>query len=151
MDTAAEETQMPRKLILLALLLFVASGASASDNTGIARFREIERTHTEFGEFAGSTETWRTTVLLRASGSKVVGNGLMACTRIETLSPARECMGTYRLPEGSIQVAGVFSSRTQFTLLITGATGVYEGKPGTVTVSTIAVGPRQAFVTFYLK
>jgi hypothetical protein len=140
---------------LLALIAVAVAGsvwlASASSvPIAIARFREVEQSHTSLGSFGAATETWRTAVLLSRS-SKRVGTGWVGCIRIARASSARKCSGTYQLPEGSLELAGVISSRDRFTLLIVGTSGVYAGKEGSAQFSQTSSRPRQSLVTFYLE
>ncbi len=140
---------------LLVLVTVVVAGsvwlASASSvPIAVARFREVEQSHTALGSFGAATETWRTAVLLSRS-SKRVGTGWVACVRIARVSSVRHCNATYRLPEGSIELAGIVVGRAQFTLLIVGTSGVYAGKGGSAQFSQIASRPRQSLVTFYLQ
>jgi hypothetical protein len=128
--------------------VWLASASSVP--IAVARFREVEQSHTALGSFGAATETWRTAVLLSRS-SKRVGTGWVACIRIARASAVRKCSGTYQLPEGSIELAGVVSSRSRFTLLIVGTSGVYSGRTGSAQFSQVGANPRNSLVTFYLQ
>jgi hypothetical protein len=145
---------MLSRVFLAVLALAVAAtvwlGSASSVPIAVARFREVEQSHTSLGSFGAATETWRTAVLLQRS-SKRVGTGWVACIRIARASDARKCAATYRLPEGSIELAGIVSSRSRFTLLIVGTSGVYADKEGSAQFSQIGSSPRSSMVTFYLQ
>jgi hypothetical protein len=134
---------------LAAIALISSAGSVASPTNGsIARFREVEQTHSSLGDFAGSTETWRVAVLL-LHGGKRAGSGVVACVRIAAAVELRQCHATYTLPEGQIELSGLVSMRAHYTLLVEAASGVYAGKEGSAAISQIAVDPRTAFLTFY--
>ena len=139
-----------KHLVLIAALLslVLVVGPNAAQQGAVARFREVEQSHTVIGSFAGATETWRTTVLLPRE-AKAAGSGAVICIRVDRTSTLRECVGTYRLPEGTIQVAGTLTSRGRFSLMITAGSGVYAAKEGTAGFAQLASDPRQSFITFY--
>jgi hypothetical protein len=137
-------------LIAVAVAGSVWLASASSVPIAVARFREVEQSHTSLGSFGAATETWRTAVLLQRS-NKRVGTAWVACIRVARSSAARKCSGTYQLPEGSIELAGVVSSRSRFTLLIVGTSGVYEGQSGSAQFSQVGSSPRSSLVTFYLQ
>jgi hypothetical protein len=145
---------MLSRVFLAVLAVAVAAtvwlGSASSVPIAVARFREVEQSHTSLGSFGAATETWRTAVLLQRS-SKRVGTGWVGCIRIARDSSMRKCAATYRLPEGTLELAGVVSSRDSFTLLIVGASGVYVGKTGSAQISRIGSNPRSSMVTYYLQ
>jgi len=124
----------------------VTERVPASNRLGVARFRETQITHAVSGDLAASVETWRTRVWL-AHKNQVVGTGALACIRLDDHTSIKECMGTYILPRGRIQVAGEIISRAAFQLTIVGGTGVYAGSKGTAIFAGL---PRLAVITFYL-
>lgn len=137
-----------KRLLLLGLPLLLLLGAPAGEAGSIARFREVEASHAVLGTFAGATEVWRSNVLL-ATQQKVLGTGIISCVLIDDSESTRECHGTYRLPEGVIQLAGSLTSRARFSLLVVAGSGAYEGKHGVASFVQISPRPRQAFVSFF--
>lgn len=137
-----------RYALALAVILALAAviGASSADTKGIARFRESQVSYSTNGLEAGATETWRTRVWLLTK-PKLIGSGVLTCIRADDNSDIRECLGTYILPEGRIQVAGEVISRNSFLLTVLGGAGTYQNAVGMMTVN----GPLNAAnITFYL-
>jgi hypothetical protein len=83
---------MLSRVFLAVLAVAVAAtvwlGSASSVPIAVARFREVEQSHTSLGSFGAATETWRTAVLLQRS-SKRVGTGWVGCIRIARASAAR--------------------------------------------------------------
>lgn len=130
--------------VTIAMLL--PTTPAASEAKGVAHFREVEVSHSVLGDFAGATETWRTRVLLRTV-QQAVGTGAVTCVRVEELTSARECVATYILPRGRIQLAGEIVTRSAYQLTITGGTGIYAAAGGVA----IFLGPQHAAtIVFYL-
>lgn len=120
---------------------FFAGGSQSKRNlVGVAYFRQHTTTITHNGSFPGAVQSWRTDVILLHSPKKV-GTGGIAC--IFVTNTARECFGTYILPEGRIKVIGEISNRTNYSFEITGGTGVYTGATGVARFTT-------GLVTFFL-
>lgn len=74
-------------------------------------------------------ETWRTQVLL-PNKNRIVGTGAWVCTFVDAHTSIRECMATYILPRGRVQIAGEVIDRSAFLLSIIGGTGAYSGALG---------------------
>jgi hypothetical protein len=158
MGIPEEETQVLKRVsvfVLLAAAAIAAGVSFASDTSSnqvsaISRFREVEISHVDFGDFAGAAETWQTQVKLLHRNTNA-GYGYFTCGQVRNDRGPQRCSGTYILPEGEVDVAGVLhdGNRGQFVFVVTGTSGVYAGKSGTMSVSRYATRPRQAFVTFY--
>lgn len=132
-------------VVATALAVVAIALASSHDvSPGVARFREAVAVHSSQGDVAGSTETWRTRVLLPRK-AQVVGTGVLACIRADTFTTVRECVGTYILPRGRIQVAGEIINRSAYQLAIIGGSGVYDSAGGVMIVQP------GGLVTFFLS
>lgn len=129
--------------------LLVAPAVNAAGGS-LARFREVQVSSSSLGNFAGATSTWRTVVKLNRS-VKSVGTGTFVCVRIRSNELLRGCRGSYRLPEGEIELAGVIRTRSRYSLVVTGGSGVYSGMNGTAAISQIGSHPWTAFLTFYFN
>ncbi len=110
---------------------------------GVARFRETQVSHAVEGVHAGATETWRTQVWLLKK-DQAVGTGLIACIKADRNTSIRECVGTYILPRGRIQIAGEIISHDAYQLSVIGGTGVYGAAGGVMVVL------RPGVVAFFL-
>lgn len=137
-------------IVICCIVAWVAVGATQASQLAVSRFREVDKSHSSLGMFSGSTETWRTAVLIVHS-TKVIGTGVFSCIRITSGQSLRQCTGSYELPEGEIQLGGLISNRDTFSMIITGATGVYAGKTGTMSALLVGHNPRQALITFYFN
>jgi hypothetical protein len=83
-----------------------------------------------------------------------IGSGILLCTRIgggPFVSQAKRCNGTYRLANGTIEVTGVISSRSFYSLAVVGGTGLYANAgAGEMTAVTINLNPRRERLNFTL-
>ncbi len=129
-------------VVALAVAAFVRADTNPT-SPGVARFRETQVTHAFTGVYAGATETWRTQVWLLKK-DQAVGTGLIACIKADRNTTIRECVGTYILPRGRIQLAGEIISHNAYQLSIIGGTGVYGAAGGVMVVL------RPGVVAFFL-
>lgn len=83
-----------------------------------------------------------------------IGSGVLICAKVgggPFVTKARRCNGTYRLAKGTIEVAGVVSSRSFYTLAVVGGTGLYANAgAGELTAFTVDLNPRRERLTFTL-
>lgn len=115
--------------VVVLLAVGTAEAPSQSPQKGVARFRETVVTHHKGDGLAGSVETWRTKVWLPRR-NQIVGTGVLACAHISNFTSIRECVGTYILPRGRIQVAGEVINLAGYQLSIVGGSGIYAGGGG---------------------
>lgn len=115
--------------------------SQAASTPGVAHFREVQISYGSEGTHIAATEAWRTKVLLM-NEQRVVGTGGIACIHVTRV--ARECYGTYTLPQGRIKIEGEITNRQKFQLVIIGGTGVYSGAEGVVNFAGLSL------VTFYI-
>ena len=141
---------LKRAIICTAFVCLLAPVTDASSRTpgSIARFREVQLSSSSLGDFAGATSTWRTELLLDRS-DKTVGVGTFVCIRVRYGALLRACRATYRLPLGQVELSGLLTGRSRYSLVITGGSGFYTGKNGTAAFAQIGSHPWTAFVTFY--
>jgi len=123
------------------LVVFLATSASPESTTsGVAYFRQNTTLFAAQGAYPGAMEVRHVTVLLLHQ-PKTVGTGGLACTHIT--AAVRECIGTYVLPLGRIQVEGETRSSTVYQLAIVGGLGSYAGAGGVASFS-------QGLATFFI-
>jgi len=131
---------------VLAIVLVLVD--SATPLTGLARFRETQISYRMIGSGAGRTEVWRTRVYTYEGD--FVGTGAMTCTYIDRATSFRQCIGTYLLPLGKVNVAGAIVNRSTFELVVFQGTRFYAGVSGSAITRRYARRPPQSFITFYL-
>lgn len=80
----------------------------------------------------------------RSVRARPLGHAFLSCTDIGREgalgSGVAICTGTYVMPLGKLAVSGVQHRRTRYTLIVTGGTGAYLGKNGSLHVRRIAPG-----------
>ena len=62
----------------------------------------------------------------------------------------RSCQGSYVLPRGTIETAGLLKSRLIYMHAIVGGTGLYDNARGTLTVTARGLRPRREILVFRL-
>lgn len=143
----------PARLLIPALLLAVAiaGSASSSASTGPAVVRLTDRqvsdVHLGPTGRVGSGEVVRLT-LYGNNGRQAIGRAILLCWTVERT--VRKCSGSYVLPRGTIETAGLVHSRLLYTQAIVGGTDVYDNARGTVTVTATSVRPRRELVLMRL-
>lgn len=73
--------------------------------------------------------------LRNARNTATVGDANDVCTVLSITGVSMHCVATITLRAGSIQLAGEVSSRSTFTMAITGGTGAYDEVRGQVVAS----------------
>ncbi len=117
----------------VAAIVFMTTAASPQSRaTGVARFRQTVAVYESQGTYPGANEVWRTTVMLR-NRPQTVGSGGIACVHVT--ATVRECVGTFVLPLGRIQVTGEIVDRHVYQLAIVGGLGSYAGASGVASFS----------------
>ena len=148
---------VPRVLGALAIGVFAAAviGVTAdrsSEATGPSAVRLTDR-QTEFIHFGpkedpGGGELMRFTLFGSGSTTKPIGHAVLLCTYVG--DSERSCQGTYILPKGSIQTAGIVRTRLLYNQAITGGTNLYDNARGTLTVTAKTIKPRREILIFRL-
>lgn len=132
-----------------------AAGLAAqrsSGSTGPAEVRLTDRQIAD-GSFGpadgmGSGEVARLSLFGSSRKSRPIGHAVITC--IDVGQNERSCSGTYILPRGMIQTAGILKTRLLYVQAITGGTGVYDNARGTLTVTATALKPRRELLLFRL-
>lgn len=137
--------------VLAAAVIGVAAERS-SEATGPGTVRLTDR-QTEFSHFGtntepGSGEITRFTLFGSSSATKPIGHAVVVCTFVG--DSERSCQGTYILPKGSIQTAGILRTRLLYNQAITGGTSLYDNARGTLTVTAKTIKPRREILIFRL-
>jgi len=146
----------PRVLGTLAVgvLAAVALGLAAdwsSEATGPAAVRLTDRQtgFIQFGENSpGGGEIMRFTLFGSSSTTKPIGHAVVLCTYVG--QSERSCSGTYIVPRGTIQTAGILRTRLLYNQAVTGGTGLFDNARGTLTVTAKTIQPRHELLIFRL-
>ncbi len=86
---------------------------------------------------------------LRDRHGDVVGWGNTVCFVLGNGSA--QCIGTFVLPNGKINVAGTRHNQNFFTLSIVGGQGVYDAAGGTVIANTVTNKPLRERLVFFFS
>ena len=133
-----------------ALIVAAVTGSgSAATGPAVVRLTDRQLSDVHFGQAnrVGSGEVVRLQ-LYGNNGRKSIGRAYLVCLTID--KGVRSCSGSYILPRGTIQTAGLIHSRLLYTQAIVGGTDVYDNARGTVTVTATAVKPRRELVLMRL-
>ena len=137
--------------VLAAAVVGIGAGSS-SEATGPAavRLTDKQSDYSRFGpaDGPGSGEVTRLTLFGSSSATRPIGHAVVVCTYVG--DGERSCTGTYILPRGSIQTAGVLRSRLLYTQAVTGGTGLFDNARGTLTVTAKTIKPRRELLLFRL-
>jgi hypothetical protein len=129
----------------------VAGSGSGSAATGpaVVRLTDRQLSDVQLGRagHVGSGEVVRLQ-LYGNNGRQSIGYAYLVCWRVD--KGVRSCSGSYVLPRGTIQTAGLIHSRLLYTQAIVGGTDVYDNARGTVTVTATSVKPRRELVLMRL-
>jgi hypothetical protein len=133
--------------VAFAVAVILATGAAAVQ-PGTSQVRII-------GKVVFEERTQITYTLLNPSLSPYsIGRAVLICINIgggPFPSTAKRCNGTYQLAHGTIEVQGVMSSRSFYSLSVIGGTGLYANAgAGELTALTINLNPRRERLTFIL-
>jgi hypothetical protein len=135
-----------------ALVAVAVSGSvlgSAATGPAVVRLtdRQLSDVHLGRAGRVGSGEVVRLQ-LFGNNGRQAIGTAVILCWGVE--QGVRHCSGSYVLPRGTVETAGLVRSRLLYTQAIAGGTGVYDNARGTVTVTATSVTPRRELVVMRL-
>ena len=137
--------------VLAAVALgFAADRSSEATGPGTVRLTDRQTAFTHFGETnsPGSGAVMRFTLFGSTSVTKPIGHAVVVCNYVG--QSELSCQGTYILPKGSIQTAGILRTRLLYNQAITGGTSLYDNARGTLTVTAKAIKPRREILIFRL-
>lgn len=137
-------------LISSIVALMIVNFAGALSSPGKAKFYTVTASERTISNGDIFTRGQRVSTL----EGKIIGNAFLSCTRIARNEnfgyTVEQCTGTYNLPLGKMTVAGSRSSRSRYTLVVTGGTGFYNNVGGKLNVYKIGVSPTTERVIFSL-
>lgn len=138
-------------LIAVAVAALAAAGGSLEATHGAGVVRLTDRQVSDSGGARGAVGTMeivRVELFGSGSRSRPIGHGVVACVHVG--GAERSCTGSYVLPRGTIETAGVLESRLLYTQAVVGGTGFYESARGSLTVTATALKPRRELLLFRL-
>jgi hypothetical protein len=137
-------------VVAAAALGFAADRSSEATGPAAVRLTDLQTTFTQFGEnnSPGSGEIMRFTLFGSSSTTKAIGHAVILCTYVG--QGERSCSGTYVVPRGTIQTAGILRTRLLYNQAITGGTGLFDNARGTLTVTAKSIKPRREILIFRL-
>ena len=148
---------VPRVLGALAIGMLAAAVAGVAaershEATGPAFVRltdaQTNFDHVGNGYGPGAGEIARFTLFGSTSATKAIGHAILVCTYVG--DSERSCSGTYIVPRGTIQTAGILRSRLLYQQAVVGGTGLYDNARGTLTVTAKTIKPRRELLIFRL-
>lgn len=125
-----------------------AARSSGATGPAVVRLTDRQTRLTQFGPKIGGGEIARLTLFGSRSATRPIGHGVLVCTFVGRNQ--RSCQGSYVLPRGTIETAGVLKSRLIYMHAIVGGTGLYDNARGTLTVTARALRPRREILVFRL-
>jgi hypothetical protein len=136
-------------------LVAVCSGAVAAnrsaDSTGKAVVRltdkQVNITHVG-GDAVGSSVIARMTLFGSSSATRPIGHAVVRC--VDVGSSEQTCDGSYILPKGTLETAGILRTRLFYTQAVVGGTGLFDNARGTLTVTAKNLSPRREILLFRL-
>jgi hypothetical protein len=136
-------------------LVAVGTAALAADrsveSTGPAVVRLTDRqvSITHFGGDApGGGDVIRMTLFGSSSTKRPIGHAVITC--MDVGSGEQTCQGSYVLPKGMLETAGILRTRLFYTNAVVGGTGLFDNARGTVTVTAKNLSPRREILLFRL-
>ena len=140
--------------IFIAVTAVGVSAERSSEATGpaVVRLTDVQQTlrRIPVGDGGmGDLEIAKLQLFGTSTQSRAIGNGVLTCTFLSKTQ--RSCSGSYLLPRGMIQTAGVLNTRLLYTAAITGGTGLYDNARGTLTVTAKGLKPRRELLLFRLS
>jgi hypothetical protein len=134
----------------VAAVVAVVLAARSSGATGpaLVRLTDVQTNFSSFGPDVGGGEIARVTLFGSRSTKKAIGHGVLLCTYVG--ANERSCHGSYVLPRGTLETAGLLKSRLIYMHAIVGGTGLYDNARGTLTVTAKALRPRREILVFRL-
>jgi hypothetical protein len=142
-------------VVVVGGLVAVGSAAFASDrsteSTGkaVVRLTDKQLRLTHFGgDAAGGGDVARMTLFGSSSTTRPIGHGVITC--MDVGSGEKMCQGSYVLPKGTLETAGILRSRLFYTQALVGGTGLFDNARGTLTVTAKTLSPRREILLFRL-
>lgn len=145
----------PRLLATAALVaaVFAALTVAADSGTPTGRIHLVGSVTEYHIVQLGSLdkEAWVFSLASQRAKGKKFGYAILACTYVSVRTSIRECVGTFALPTGKLQVAGSFLYPSLFELAVTGSTGEYVNAGGTLTARLLPKTRNTYWFDFTLK
>jgi hypothetical protein len=147
----------PRVLGAVAIgVLAAAVGAAAADGTGNAtgpatvRLTDLQTHYSRVGRGNGPgvSEIAHFKLFGSGSASKAIGHGVLVCMYVG--NKQRTCNGTYILPRGTLQTAGILRTRLLYAQAVVGGTGLFDNARGSLIVTARTIKPRRELLLFRL-
>jgi hypothetical protein len=132
----------------VAAVTLPAARSSGATGPAVVRLTDRQTTLTQYGPKIGGREIARLTLYGSRSTKRSIGHGVLVCTFVG--ENERSCQGSYVLPRGTIETAGLLKSRLIYMHAIVGGTGLYDNARGTLTVTARALRPRREILVFRL-
>jgi hypothetical protein len=136
---------LPALGVAAVLACAAVPAAQALEGPGVIRIteRHVSSAYLDLGRHGhgiGDEQILRVGLYNTRITPKAIGTGQLVC--IYTSATARQCSGTYALPQGKLVVAGSLLYTEFFQLAVVGGTGYYDGVRGTLTVTLLHRNPR---------
>ena len=128
---------------------FASDRSTASTGKAVVRLtdKQIHITHIG-GDSIGSGDIARMTLFGSSSTTRPIGHAVIAC--MDVGSGEQTCQGSYVLPKGTLETAGILRTRLFYTQAIVGGTGLFDDARGTLTVTAKNLSPRREILLFRL-
>jgi hypothetical protein len=130
---------------------FAADRSAEATGKAIVRLTDRQVAFTRFGpaDAIGAGEVVRLTLYGSQSARQAIGHAVLTCTNVG--GGERTCDGSYVLPRGTLETAGLLRTRLLYTQAIVGGTGLFDNARGTLTVTAKSLTPRREILLFRLS
>ena len=128
---------------------FAADRSVESTGPAAVRLTDRQAHITHFGgDATGGGDIVRMTLFGSSSATRPIGHAVITC--MDVGSGEQTCNGTYVLPKGTIETAGILRTRLFYTQAVIGGTGLFDNARGTLTVTAKNLSPRREILLFRL-
>jgi hypothetical protein len=136
-------------LVAVGSTAFAADRSVESTPKAVVRLTDQQQHLSRFGDDApGGGVIARLTLYGSKSPTRPIGHAVVTC--LDVGSGEQTCDGSYVLPKGTLETAGILRTRLFYTQAIVGGTGLYDNARGTLTVTAKALSPRREILLFRL-
>jgi hypothetical protein len=136
-------------LVAVGSSAFAADWSAESTGKAVVRLTDRQMHITHFGDDRiGGGDIARMTLYGSTSTTRPIGHAVVTCTEVG--SGERMCSGSYVLPKGTLETAGILRSRLLYTQAVVGGTGLFDNARGTLTVTAKTLTPRREILLFRL-
>ena len=136
-------------LVAVGSAAFAADRSVESTGKAVVRLTDKQLLVTRVGgDVTGGRAIARLTLYGSTSATRPIGHAVVTC--LDVGSGEQTCQGSYVLPKGTLETAGILRTRLFYTQAVVGGTGLFDNARGTLTVTAKSLSPRREILLFRL-